>query len=160
MTEQTQAEQAQNARSAAKKAERRRRNTDALSGRRKRLSLDESKLDKQNFVYRWANDERGRIHALTVEDDWEVVSDRDGALKPDAAGDGSQVTHRAGVGEQGAALNAVLLRKPRAYHDDDYAARQRRIDENEKLLTKGKAPGAQDDGHSYVPEGGISLKRG
>lgn len=154
------AEQAQTARGEATKQARRRRNSDALAGRRKRLSLDESKLDKENFVYRWANDERGRIHALTVEDDWEVVTDRSGSVKPDAAGDGSQVTHRAGVGEQGAALNAVLLRKPKAYHDEDKAAQQRRIDETETVLSSGKTPGAQDDGSTYVPSGGISLKRG
>jgi len=142
-------------------AERRRRNSDSLGGRRRRLMVDETKLDRENYVYRFANDdERGRIHQLTVQDDWEVVTDREAAIKQDTAGDGSTVSILAGTQGNGAALKTVLLRKPKAYADEDYAARQRRIDETEAGLRRGQTPGSSDDGQMYVPQEGIRMTRG
>lgn len=143
------------------KQERRRRNTDALGGRRRRMAIDESQLDKENFVYRFANDDdRGRIHQLTVQDDWEVVPDRDAKIAANPQGDGSKVSFHAGTMERGASMQTVLLRKPKRYADEDYAARQRRIDEVETGLRQGNAPGATDDGQIYVPKEGITLNRG
>lgn len=139
--------------------ERRRRNTDALGGKRRRLAVDESKLDRENFTYRFANDAGNRIHDLTVNDDWEVVQDRDGELNQSAA-DGAQVAVRAGVDEGGKSMRSVLLRKPKAYHDADVAATQRRIDDTETSLRAGAAPGASGDGTTYIPKDGISLAHG
>lgn len=142
------------------KSERRRRNSDALSGARRRLSVDESKLDRENFVYRFANDAPGRIHTLTVDDDWEVVTDRTGELKPDATGLGAGVSFHAGTGDAGAPVNAVLLRKPKVYADEDAAAKQRQIDATEESLREAKTPGGDGSGQ-YVPEGReIKIGRG
>lgn len=138
----------------------RRRRTDTLGGKRKRLAIDDSKLDHENFVYRFANDDdKGRIHQLTVTDDWEVVTDRSMSLKSDTAGDGTQVSIQAGTGDRGAPLKSILLRKAKRYHDEDIAARQRRIDETEAGLRQGAAPGASNDGQMYIPKGGITLNR-
>lgn len=155
------AESKQTARGEQVKAQRRRRNTDSLSGRRRRMAVDETKLDRENYVYRFANDDdRGRLHALTVEDDWEVVHDRASETKADSAGMGTEVSVSAGVGERGAPLKAVLLRKPKRYHDEDYAARQRRIDETEAGLKRGSTPGGDIDGKtSYIPDSGIRIGR-
>lgn len=138
--------------------ERRRRRTDALAGRRQRLHVDETQLDHAKYTYRFANDTDNRIHSLTVNDDWEVVSDRSGAVKPDAAGDGSTVSLVAGVGDRGAPIKALLLRKPKDLHEQDIAATQRRIDQTEQTLRSGAVPGVKTDGQMYVPQSGISIE--
>jgi len=128
------------ARSEQIKTERRRR-TSNLSGRRRRLPLDETKLDRVNFAYRWANDDGMRIHDLTVNDDWEVVTDR-GTMD----GVGAETSLQVGVGTNGNLNRAVLLRKPRHLYDDDRKAAQRRIDDTEKGLVAGEVPGADNSG--------------
>lgn len=139
-------------RNEAIKKERRRRSPDQLSGMRKRLTVDESKLDRENFTYRFANDDGNRIHDLTVNDDWEVVADRGSET-----GMGASVSHLAGTKEGGASLSAVLLRKPKSYHDEDLAAQQRRIDETEHSLKHGSTPGQGGDQSTYIPEAGIKM---
>ena len=138
--------------------ERRRRNSDALSGRRNRLYVDEAHLDRENYEYRFVNDEPGRLHAFTVKDDWEVVPDRDGTMKADSSGMGAEVSAHAGIGLTGAPLKTVLLRKPRKYYDDDEAAKQRQIDAKEAGLKVGQTEGAGVE-NGYVPKGGISIGR-
>lgn len=140
-------------------AERRRRNTDALGGKRRKLGLT-GELDRTNFAYRWVNDEGNRIHDLTVGDDWEIVPDRDGGLKADGAGTGAEVAVRAGTGEHGRPVRAVLLRKRKDWYDDDKRLAQRRIDEQEAALKAGRpSDGGQQD-QSYTPKGGITITHG
>ena len=131
--------------------ERRRRNPEALKGHRNRLWLDRSKLDP-NFEYRWINNEPGRIETLTQQDDWEVVADRDRAIKADSTGTGSEASVHAGVGEAGAPLRTVLCRKLKKYYEDDERAKQRLIDETEASIRRGSTPGAAQDGQFYQPQ--------
>lgn len=138
------------------KAERRRRNSDALAGKRRRLAVDESKLDRENFVYRWVNDDGSRVELLSTQDDWDVVSDRDGAMKEGIHS--AKVETTVGVGERGSPVKAVLMRKPKNYHDDDEAAKQRRIDESERAIREGQSQGATAE-NSYVPDSGIQIGR-
>ena len=139
-------------------AERRRRNT-SLSGRRRRFSVDKSKMD-DGYVYRFANDDAGRIYDLTVMDDYDVVSDREATIKPDGEGMGTQVAVHAGRTQDGKPMRAVLLRKPRALYDDDQAAKARHIDEQEAGLRAGRVPGV-DSASQYTPKDSkISLTRG
>lgn len=141
--------------------ERRRRNTDALSGRRRRLSVDESKLDRENFEYRWVNDEpvSPRVYDLTTNDDWERVTDRDGALKADGTGMGAEVATPAGTGETGSPVRAVLLRKRKDWHDEDQAAKQRHIDALEQGMNARATPGVNAEGF-YAPEREHRIRRG
>lgn len=139
-------------------SERRRRNSDGLQGRRNRLYVDESQLDRQNFEYRFVNDTPGRLHSFTVQDDWEVVPDREGVIKADSTGTGAEVAAHAGIGPTGAPMRSVLLRKPRKYYDDDEAAKQRQIDAREAGLRAGQAEGASIE-NGYVPKGGITIGR-
>ena len=136
--------------------ERRRRDTDVLGGKRRKLAVT-STLDTENFTYRWANDDGTRLHDLTVLDDWTVVQDRSGTTKIDGAGTGAEVAVPVGVGETGKGLRAVLLRKPRKFHEDDKRAEQRRIDETEAGMKQGVAPGSGQDAQTYVPRGGIKF---
>lgn len=133
--------------------QRRRRNSDQLRGVARRLAVDESKLDRENYAYRFATNDEDRLHRLTVQDDWEIVADRGGEIKDDAASEGSEVSVRAGAGATGAPQKLVLLRKPKVYADEDEAAKQRRIDEKEAGLKRGVVPGADMTG-TYTPQGG------
>lgn len=137
------------ARGAGIKSERRRRQSDALAGVRKRLAIDESKLDRENFEYYFAKNTPDRLHQLTVQDDWEIVTDREGEIRQDGNGQGSEVSVLSGTGENGAPLNSVLLKKAKNYYNDDFAAKQRRIDEMENAMRRGPADGEQN----YTPDG-------
>jgi hypothetical protein len=139
--------------------ERRRRNSAALTGVRRKLSVN-AELDTENFQYRWANDEGTRLHNLTVEDDWEVVSDRSGKTRIDGVGAGAEVAVPVGMGEAGKSVRAVLLRKPRKFYEDDKRAEQRRIDDTEAGMKQGVTPGAGHDAQAYVPRGGIVFETG
>lgn len=139
-------------------AERRRRNTDGLGGKRRKLAISGS-LDHEQFAYRWANDEGTRIHDLTVNDDWEVVTDRSGTTKTDGAGTGAEVAVQAGMGQQGTPVRAVLLRKKREWYTDDKRQEQSRIDDTEASLRAGQVPGAGGD-QTYTPRGGIRIETG
>ena len=135
------------------KAERRRR-TNSLSGHRDRLSVDENLLDKDKFAYRWINDEGARVHQMTVQDDWDLVTDRE-----QASGAGSELAEQVGAREKGNPLRAVLVRKPKDLFDADKAAQQRRIDDQERGLTTDVAPGTESE-NMYQPTTKTSITRG
>lgn len=139
------------------KAERRRRNTDALEGKRRRLAVNEASLDRDKYEYRFANDVGGRIFDLTQNDDWEVVPN-DG--NQTSVSEGTNVARNVGTTDKGEGIRSVLLRKPRKYYNDDEAAKQRRIDETESSIRGGTPQGAAGDGKEYVPSGGIQMEHG
>lgn len=140
-------------------AERRRRNTDALTGTRKKLAVTGA-LDQENFAYRWANDEGNRLHELTVADDWEVVQDRDGTVKPDAKSTGTEVSVPVGTGEHGRPVRAVLLRKRKDWHEDDKRQKLSRIDAQETALKAGASSDGSRQDQTYTPRGGIVIAHG
>jgi hypothetical protein len=133
------------------KTERRRRNSAALQGDRTRLALNMDQLDTANFEHRWVNDTGTRIYNLTQNDDYEIVTDRDGLARPDSAGVGSEIATVVDADKTGKAIRAVLLRKPKAYHDEDFALKQRAIDEQEARISK-RAEAGSDQG-VYVKDG-------
>lgn len=138
------------------KTERRRRNSDALAGKRRRLAVNEDTLDRENFEYRWVNDDGARVQALSTQDDWDVVTDRGGATKEGVHS--AKVETVVGVGDRGSPVKAVLMRKPKTYYDEDEAAKQRRIDETEKAVKSGSSQGGNSE-NSYVPNEGIQIGR-
>jgi len=126
--------------------ERRRRNSDALGGNRNRMYVDPAIKDP-NFQYRFINDIGSRVHDLTVKDDWEIVHDRSGTAN-NTASEGAQVSVNAGTALNGGPVRAILVRKPKNYYNDDYAAGQRRIDETEAAMKSGTT-----GEKTYVPGG-------
>lgn len=149
-------------RTAEIKQERRRRKGGHLAGKRMRLALDESKLDTEKYEYRWVNTDPGRVEALTQQDDWEIVSDREGKIKTDATGAGAEVSVLVGEGQSGNAQRSILCRKLKKYQDEDRQAKYRRIDEQEAALKKAITPGgdgAQGD-KFYASEKGIQITQG
>ena len=129
--------------------ERRRRKSGDLAGARKRLAINEAALDRDQYEYRFITDDPTRIHQLTVQDDWEVVTDRDGDIRHNSDGSGSEVAILSGVGEGGRPQRSVLVRKLKAYHDEDTAEKQRRIDVIEEGMTRGPEGAAGEK--TYTP---------
>lgn len=137
------------------KKRRRRKGGGELTG--KRLGVAKSKLDFNKFAYRWVNDNPGRIHAMTVEDDWDFVPNDN--VKDDDAGRGSAVTQVVGVSPDGSPLLAYLCRKPRTYFDEDQADKAKELDEQLAQLRRGNTrDGAKQS--DYTPNVGISVGRG
>ena len=137
------------------RAERRRRRSGAMGGDRGRLAVDMSTLDMEKYAYRWTSDVNNRIHDMTVNDDWEIVPDRDGKIKPDAMREGSAVTIYGGTKTNGEPLRQVLLRKPRDFHENDVKETQQRVDMADKAIHDGRIPDVDPEGQ-YVPNGAKS----
>lgn len=119
-----------------------------------KLAVNLSKLDFSRFAYRWINDVPARIHAKTVDDDWDLVPN-DG-VKEDSAGMGNYVRQIVGVQKDGSTLFAYLCRKPKTYFDDDQKDKHKALDQQLEQLRRGNAPdGSQQS--DYVPSSGISI---
>lgn len=128
------------------KTERRRRNSDGIAGRNKKLSVREEDLDREKYEYRFVNDTGNRVHNL-YQQDWDVVDSKDARV--------------AGTHEDGSPQKAVLMRKPKDYYRDDEKLKQQRIDEQEKAIASGGDPnGEADGGTTYVPSKGKALTIG
>lgn len=137
--------------------------------------FDDGMLDHDNYVYRWANDESGRLHALTVNDDYDFMTAEDvpgfDASQLDNESDGRL---RLIVGQQGSKpLYAYLLRKPRNFWEADrhevsdtfQGVMEGRIFNGETTETKESRPGGSDK--FYAPStnqigsvGGATRRRG
>lgn len=139
------------------KAERRRRPGGA--GRASKLAVNEAALDREKYEYRFANDTDNRLYQLTVNDDWEVVPDRDNAVVAAGNDVGAKASVVVGERKDGSALRGVLLRKLKAYYDDDQREKSRAIDDKEAGMLTGAVSGARA-GETYIPSSGIKLTRG
>lgn len=134
----------------------RRRREDTGMGRRRNLSVT-TKMDP-NYSYRWVNDDPGRMHSLTVQDDWELVP-LDG---PREAKDMSLGTGHERIADRYTGKKTILLRKPRDYYVADKAKEQAEIDETEKSIKRGetRSPDGLSGPKAYVPAGAINIQDG
>ena len=130
----------------------RRRRDDLGTSRHVNLSIA-GDLDP-NYVYRFINDTPGRVHQLTVNDDWDVVSMESHHAKD--KGVGSTIER---IVDKRSGNRAILVRKPKHYYDADKAQAQAEIDETEKGMSRGEVKGAEalPKAVSYVPSGGIRI---
>jgi hypothetical protein len=114
---------------------RRRRSSDS-TGLTNTLAVPENLLDRQKFEYRWIVDEGIRLHNLTVNDDYDIVSkDVTGKAKDDRS-DAYRV--QVGMKADGSGpLYQYLCRKPLSYAQADRKQRQR--DNDEKQIARVKA---------------------
>lgn len=145
------APQAQPARVEAEKKARRRR-ADTSETRNMKLSVPPEQLDP-NFSYRWFNDTPGRIHDKTVNDDWEIV-EKASEHVPTRRHVGAEIT--------GQSREAVLLRKPKAFYEEDKGKEQRRITEREEAMRRGVTEDSKGlpGPNVYVPGGEQSNRIG
>lgn len=143
--------------------QRRRRRDDLGNGRLLKLSIP-GDVD-QNYVYRWINDEPGRVHQLTKNDDWDRVTE-------DMLGAKSDRDRQVGSGlerivESATGRRAILVRKRKDYYLDDKAKEQASIENQMSDLKRGITPNGPKgeetlsaSEHAYVPAGGISIQDG
>lgn len=144
--------------------QRRRRRDDLGHGRLQNLSIA-GDLDP-NYEYRWINDEPGRVHNLTVRDDWDRVTE-DMLNGPKSERDRQVGSGLERIVEKASGKRAILVRKRKDYYLEDKAKEQARLDKQFADLKQGIAPdgrqgekalSAADGG--YVPAGGISIQDG
>ena len=134
--------------------ERRKRTDIDMTG--KRLAVRTELLDFEKFRYRYINDSDTRLYQLTRQDDWEVMTQDGGALKPDATDMGAAVSIPVGTRPDGSPMRAYLCRKLRKFYDDDQKMKQTDLDEQLKRLRAGKSSDGDSQG-DYVPSGGIRI---
>lgn len=139
----------------------RRRRVDTSEGRLRNLAVV-GNIDP-NYEYRWVNDEPGRIHQLTVLDDYDpVTTDMLGERHEKDKGAGTNVER---VVDKVTGKRAVLLRKPKQFYVADKAKEQGQLDELEASIKQGGSTSsqglqAQEPGKAYVPQGGIVIQDG
>lgn len=138
----------------AETRERRRRRV-ASSDSQGPLGLDKSKLDK-GYHHHWLNDKPGRIHKMTVQDDYDIVTDPD--LAPEINAEGAGVRRLVGTNPDGSPLYSYLCRKPIEYYKADRGEKMREVKEREDALKKGlvKDGLSASDPHAYIPGGKAS----
>jgi hypothetical protein len=128
---------------------RRRRRSNGNLNRMTQYKLDcipEEALDLKNYVYRWVNDEAGRLRAATRMDDYDFVQTHElegGGFDTEGQTD-SESTDRvrmlAGTDKQGHPVYTYLVRKPRAFHEADYEE----IVEAREDMMEGRVKRAED----------------
>lgn len=125
----------------------------SVGHRKRNLAVDESALDRENFEYRWVNDDPMRVHNLQTQDVWETVSGP--GYQP---GKDGQVEVMTGKDDQGAPVRGYLMRKPKVYFEEDKAGKRENIEQKMKQIAR-----AEDEAsvqNSYAPNGGIKVARG
>jgi hypothetical protein len=134
----------------------RRRRGNTSETRNLKLHIPED-LKDPNFTYRFVNDKAtGRVQDMTENDDWEVVHtlgrDKEVPVK----------ARHVGTVENGQPLKAVLLRKPKKFHEEDKAAQAKAIKEREEALRRGVTDPAKGglSPTEYVPGGSNTIERG
>lgn len=130
----------------------RRRRPDTSMGRHDPLALDGEK--DPDYEYRWINDDPGRIHRMTVEDDWDQVTTKDMASHAKDSGNGTGIERVVDRGGK----RALLVRKRKEWYDEDRQKGQANIDAMEEQI-KQAAHGAEGlkPGEGYIPQGAISI---
>lgn len=110
---------------------------------RKRITVPEAGLDRDNFTYRVVNDTPGRVERLTTDDTWEVVP----------RVEGRDMDFHVDRSEDGSSMRGRLLRKPKDWYAEDQAAKQEQIDREMTLIKRGVVRGASgatlENGLSY-----------
>jgi hypothetical protein len=137
----------------------RRRRDDLGPGRGRHLEVTGNK--DANYEYRWVNDDPGRMHSLTVRDDWDPVKVGDLGETHDKDKNIGTIVER--IVDKASGKRAVLLRKPKEFYSADKAKEQAAIDETESAIKRGavEGAGAQDlNGRAYIPSGGIQMSSG
>lgn len=120
-----------------------------------KLTVDESKLDRENYSYRWVNDQGGRMAQLR-DNDWDPAPEQ---AVPNGDGPGTVGAKVAGTDESGKPFNAVLMRKRKDWFDADYKEKMAPLDEMDKAIRAGvnvSKEAALQDG-VYTPDGGNKL---
>lgn len=129
-----------------------RRRSDYSGYTPKRLQADIDALnagDTGEWVYRWVNDKQDRVGHL-YNQDWDVVSVRDGVVAENDDAPGTAVGVTTGGAGGTPEFRAVLMRKPKVLHDDDQAHKMRRLEKREQAIEAGTDE-QLNSSHQYIP---------
>lgn len=145
------------ARTDAIQSERRRRDNGSLDRLLNlRLAIPPEFKGDTEHEYRWINDENGRVHNLTVEDDWNICVRSD----PEAS-DADKIRRQVGTKKNGEPLYAYLVRKRKDWYDEDKRARSKANNEREDaLLSRPETDDPQAAATMYVAPGSSIKRRG
>lgn len=145
--------------------ERRRRKAGSLNRmvQMKLDCIDPGSLDLENYVYRWVNDEPGKLRQATRNDDYDFVPASELGENFDAESTDSESSERVrmvcGSDKQGNATYTYLCKKPRTFweHDNEEMVQAReammagRVYRGE--ATEDDERSGADEDNFYVPEG-------
>jgi hypothetical protein len=122
------------------------------------LAVDESKLDRNNYEYRWVNDKGARMAQMHA-DDWDPAPE--GAV----LGSDEDVSAQSKVvgTDEGKPYRAVLMRKRKQWYAEDQKEKQRPLDEMDNAIRRGanhqkEAPELSGD-VAYTPNGVNTISR-
>ena len=142
----------------------RRRRDDMGEGRLRNLAIA-GDLDP-DYTYRWINDEPGRVHNLTVRDDWDRVTE-DMLTGPKSERDRQLGSGLERIIEKASGKRAILVRKRKEFYIADKAKEQVVVDRQMDAIKQGMTPGGHRgeptltaSDNAYVPAGGISIQDG
>jgi hypothetical protein len=135
--------------------ERRKRPDAATVG--KRLAVRSDMLDFERFKYRYVNDNDSRLYQM-VQNDWNIMTQQGGELKPDSTDMGSAIRIPVGTKPDGSPLHAYLCRKYRQFYDDDQKMKQTDLDEQLSRLRQGQDANGGSMG-DYNTREGIRIAR-
>ncbi len=139
--------------------ERAERGYDPTKGRQ-RLGVNESAMDRKAKHYRYFNDAGDRIFQAK-QAGYSVTASRQGEVKKDSAGMGSEAAAYAGTQQDGSAMKAVLMEIPIEIYEEDQLAKRRRIDERVGAIAAGKvAEAAPEDQAAFDAHRHAGLKFG
>jgi hypothetical protein len=151
----------------AVKKERRRRKGMGLDANLK-LHVPEEAKDP-NFHYHFLNGTEARMYQKTVRDDYDIVTvemlenekrKKRGESEIPIKGEGTPYKVPVGVGKDGKALDAFLVRKPKESYEQDKKEEQESIADAESAIKEGpvsSAEGLNKGDHSYVPQGHVNV---
>lgn len=146
-------------------AQHRRRRTGNL-GARMNLALSGVDLDQENYEYRIINDDdRQRLHQMTVADDWDIVQKDGSGFSFDNATEtelGAAVSRVVGTKKDGSPQRAYLARKPKELFNQDRREKMRVLDQLDDAIRGGRFDPKgelrrEGDGNFYNP-GGTPLR--
>lgn len=145
--------------------ERRLRGDTDLSGLLQ-LGVDTTKLDQENYVYRWINEgDNGHRLQQSFRMDWDVCRSSDysslDGIDPDKLG----TAERRPVGKQksGSPEFAYLCRKYRPWYEADQAKKHEQSEARMRSIKRGVVDAGPEaagltEAESYIPDEGISIR--
>lgn len=116
------------------------------------LAVDESRLDRNTYEYRWVNDRGARMASMHGQD-WDPAPE---------VGDGSSVTGKiVGTDESGKPFSGILMRKRKDWYVADQKEKQAPLEEMDRAIRAGTshvkaAPELRDNG--YTPNGSNTIE--
>lgn len=98
-----------------------------------KLTMDETKLDRSRFHYRWAAAKPERIRHLMALD-YDVASE---VAKADTNSGGTVNSTLGGVDDSGIPYNMVLMRKEKEWFESDQAEKMKPLEAMDEQIRRG-----------------------